>query len=453
MPIAFDNPENRHLEIANALADLNSASKLALNVQTYDLLIHVYCTQFKDLGFNIVVVVFQLITNKSMYPSLKTCNLLLSSLVNANELQKSYVVFDIICRGVTPDEWGSRQAFELKEKMIKNGVKLSLITYSVLINGLMKLKRYNEANCVSDKMLVEGFVVNVIVYNTLIDGYCKMGNIKNALKARDTMVSNGFCKINQMDEAQQFLEEMLSRGLSINPGAFTSVIHGLSTNSRFDSALRSTREMLLRNLRPNFGLLTAVLVTSNALIHGLCDDGNMHKAVRILKEMLEASPQGTWRLALGALLHLVSPRLVTSMLISESTVGDAVSSFRNEAFELSRQKLQGLTVFFHSFLLAFRFRGADPVMPPKAWLVASLSYRRRLDLGVGLCQRKPPHKLASSPNLLLGSPPIDFQSRDPAKLAIKRNPGSGAYLSQSKLVLDILSPCGNTYFVSRESTI
>lgn len=45
------------------------------------------------------------------------------------------------------------KAFELKDKMMKNGVKPSLITYSVLINGFMKSGKYDEANSVLDEML------------------------------------------------------------------------------------------------------------------------------------------------------------------------------------------------------------------------------------------------------------------------------------------------------------
>lgn len=78
--------------------------------------------------------------------------------------------------------------------------------------------------------------------------------------------------MNQMDEAQQFLEEMLSRGFIYKFWCFYFSNSWALMNSRFDSALRFIREMLLRNLRPNDGLLTTV-------VGGLCKVGKHLEAV------------------------------------------------------------------------------------------------------------------------------------------------------------------------------
>ncbi|KAK9928294.1 hypothetical protein M0R45_025437 [Rubus argutus] len=342
VPVLYAIPNSKHIEIAIAMSELNTVSQPALGIQTLDMLIHVYCTQFKNLGFGYAIDVFEFFSNKGAFPSLKTCNFLLSSLVKANELDKSYHVFEVMTRGVSPDVFlfttainayfkGGKvddaialfskmeglgiapnvvtynsvihglcqnrrleAAFHFKEKMIENNENPSFVTYSVLINSLIKLDKFYEANCVLKEMRIKGFVPNEVVYNTLIDGYCTMGNIGEALKIRDDMVSNGatpnsvtlnsllhgLCKSNQFEHAEQVLDKMLASGLSVNQVVCFSVIHWLCMKSRFDSALKFTTEILLRNFRPSDSLLTTLFV-------GLCKDGKNSEAMELWFRLLE----------------------------------------------------------------------------------------------------------------------------------------------------------------------
>ncbi|PSR91332.1 Pentatricopeptide repeat-containing protein, partial [Actinidia chinensis var. chinensis] len=169
LPVSFNDPKNRHLEIATAMSELNLGSELALSVQTFDLLIHVYCTQFKNLGFEGVVDVFRLLASKGMFPSLNTCNFLLSSLVKANELHTSYEVFDIICRGVSPDVY----------------------LFSTAINAFCKGGKVEDAMGLFLKMEQMGTSPNVVTYNNIINGLCKNGDIDEAFKLKEKMIKNG----------------------------------------------------------------------------------------------------------------------------------------------------------------------------------------------------------------------------------------------------------------------
>ncbi|XWS62299.1 hypothetical protein CRYUN_Cryun07bG0198500 [Craigia yunnanensis] len=343
--LPLSSPNNltiNHIQIATALADLNILFKGVHGVMVVDLLLHLYCTQFKNVSFTCAFDVFFTLADKGMFPSCKTCNFFLNSLVKVNELQKTYQVFETLSRFVSLDVYlcttminafckGGRiqdaialfskmenlgispnvvtynniihglcksgrlnEAFRIKQNMAKQGVQPSLITYSVLINGLTKFGKFEGANSVLKEMSDKGFVPNDVVYNTLIAGYCKMENIDEALRIRDDMLSKGmnpnsvtfnslmqgFCRIGQMEHAEHLLEEMLSRGLSINLGAFSSVIWWLCLKSRFDSALHFTKEMLLRNLRPNDRLMTT-------LVGGLCMDGKNSEAIELWFKLFE----------------------------------------------------------------------------------------------------------------------------------------------------------------------
>ncbi|KAF8402120.1 hypothetical protein HHK36_013072 [Tetracentron sinense] len=86
------------------ILNLNLVSEPKVNaVADFDLLIHVCCTQFKNLGLGFSSDVFRFLTNRGLFPSLKTCNFLLNSLVKANELERTYDVFGRMRRGGSRD--------------------------------------------------------------------------------------------------------------------------------------------------------------------------------------------------------------------------------------------------------------------------------------------------------------------------------------------------------------
>ncbi|CAN4114510.1 unnamed protein product [Withania somnifera] len=321
LPALFDGKQEKYAEVAVCLAELSSVSDFGVAVRTFDLLVHLCCTQFKNVGFDAALDVFRSLASRGLHPSLDTCNFLLSSLVKENELWKSYEVFGVLKDGVKPDVYLFRKvdeaeelfqkmknmgivpnvvtynnfinglckncklvdAFLLKEETILNGVNPSIVTYSMFINCLMKLEKFDEADCVLKEMSNKGLVPNEVLYNTII----------NAVKVRDEMLKRGifpnsvtcnslikgFCKVNQASQAEKLLEEMLLHGLSVNPGSFSNVILVLCMNSSFVAALRFVKEMVLRCLRPNDGLLTT-------LISGLCKEGKHSEAVELWHMLL-----------------------------------------------------------------------------------------------------------------------------------------------------------------------
>ncbi|KAI6706981.1 hypothetical protein NL676_009943 [Syzygium grande] len=341
LPVSSADPGNGHVELAAVLAELNAVSGPAVGARALDTLIHVCCTQFEDKGSGYAIHAFRILADKGLFPSLKTCNFLLSFLVKANELEKCYEAFEAMLCGVSPDVnlfsiainaffKGGRvedsirlftrmeesgvspnvvtcnsmidglckngrldAALQFKAKMMEKGVNPNLITYSILINGLMKLERFDEAKIFMREASDRGFVLNDVVYNPLISGYCKAGKISKALEIIEDMTSKGmstnpvtlnsllqgYIIKDQMESAKLLLEEMLLKGLAVNPGAFNSVASWLCRSSKFDHALRLIREMLSRNLKPNDAVLTT-------LLGGLCKVGKISDAVELWFSLL-----------------------------------------------------------------------------------------------------------------------------------------------------------------------
>ncbi|CAA2983545.1 Hypothetical predicted protein [Olea europaea subsp. europaea] len=159
-----------HKEITVLLANLYSGlDKFNANIRTFDILVHVFASQFKSLGFDVAVVVFRLLASKGLFPSFKTSNFLLSSLIKADELEKCCEVFNIISSAILPDVY----------------------LFSTTINALCKGGKVNDAVMLFKKMEDVGIAPNVVTYNNLLHGLCKKGNLEEAFQLKEKMLNNG----------------------------------------------------------------------------------------------------------------------------------------------------------------------------------------------------------------------------------------------------------------------
>ncbi|XWS38865.1 hypothetical protein CRYUN_Cryun19dG0167000 [Craigia yunnanensis] len=330
----LSSPNNlaiNHIQVATALADLNTFFKGVFGVMGVDLLLHLYCTQFKNVGFTYVIDVFFTLADKGMFPSSKTYNFFLNSLVKANELQKTYQVFETLSRFVFLDVYlcttminafckGGRiqDAIALFFRMENLGIAPNVVTYNNIIHGLCKNGKLDEAFQLKQNMTKQGVQPSLITYSVFINALIKLDKIEEVNSVLKEMSDKGLSQKNltgQMEHAEHLLKEMLSRELSINLSAFSCVIQWLCMKSRLDYALHFNNEMLFRNLSLNDGLMTILIgglrkygkhsdaielwfklyekgfaantITSNDLIHGLCEACKMQKAIRLLKEMLQ----------------------------------------------------------------------------------------------------------------------------------------------------------------------
>lgn len=76
--------------------------------------------------------------------------------------------------------------FILKEAIRLNGITRSIVMYMMLINSLLKLEKYDEAECLLKKISNKGLLPNEVLYNTILYCRCSAGNILKALKVNET---------------------------------------------------------------------------------------------------------------------------------------------------------------------------------------------------------------------------------------------------------------------------
>ncbi|KAG6437281.1 hypothetical protein SASPL_102194 [Salvia splendens] len=79
------------------------------------------------------------------------------------------------------------KGFELMNLMKKRGIMANRFVYNVLIGGLCRERRVNDAENLFDEMSQLNISPNRVAYNSLIDGYCKVGDIDKAFDMIERM--------------------------------------------------------------------------------------------------------------------------------------------------------------------------------------------------------------------------------------------------------------------------
>ncbi|KNA15624.1 hypothetical protein SOVF_096560 [Spinacia oleracea] len=190
-------------------------------------------------------------------------------------------------------------ALTLFEEMRSKNIKPNVFTYSALMDGLCKHDRSLHALGLLDVMVRQNLSPNMITYSTLIYGLCKDGNLCEALEIFDRMklqglkpdaalygkIIRGFCDLRKFQEAANFLEEMVLAGISLN--RLTWTIH-VRTHTIVIQGLCEVD--LIRAFRLYLSMRTRGLSVEPevfiSLIKGFCKKGDLHKTCRVVDEMV-----------------------------------------------------------------------------------------------------------------------------------------------------------------------
>jgi pentatricopeptide repeat protein len=83
-------------------------------------------------------------------------------------------------------------ARELFSNLFVKGIQPTVVTYTVMISGLLKEGLSNEACEMFRKMVVNGCLPNSCTYNVAIQGFLRNGDPSNAVRLIEEMVGRGF---------------------------------------------------------------------------------------------------------------------------------------------------------------------------------------------------------------------------------------------------------------------
>lgn len=317
-------------------------------------------------------------------PSVVSLNILIKALCKNNEtIDAALRIFrEMPNRGCEPDSYtyGTlvngmcrlgkiNQAKELFKEMEQKGYSPSVVTYTSLIHGMCKSNNLDEAIGLLEEMVRNGIEPNVFTYSSLMDGLCKDGHSSQAMELLEVMVKkhrlpnmvtysiliSGLCKEGKLREAVEILDRMRLQSLKPNAGLYGKIISGLCAAGSYQEAANFIDEMLLGSISPNRVTWSLHVRMHNKVVQGLCNNidpprafqlylsmrtrgisveigtfdclikcfckkGDLHKAARILDEMVldGCSPdEGIWNALMGGLWDRKKVREATELLLAE----------------------------------------------------------------------------------------------------------------------------------------
>lgn len=261
------------------------------------------------------------------------------------------------------------QAKELFEEMEEKGLSPSVVTYTSLIHGMCQSNNLDGAIKLLEEMTRNGIEPNVFTYSSLMDGLCKGGHSSQAMELLEMMVRrhhlpnmvtygtliNGLCKEGKLSEAVEILDRIRLQGLKPNAGLYGKIISGLCAACNYQEAANFIDEMVLGGISPNRATWSLHVRMHNKVVQGLCNNidphrafqlylsmrtrgisveigtfdclvksfckrGDLHKAARILEEMIldGCTPdEGIWNVLMCGLWDRKKVREATELLLAE----------------------------------------------------------------------------------------------------------------------------------------
>ncbi|KAF5941199.1 hypothetical protein HYC85_022366 [Camellia sinensis] len=301
------------------------------DLHTYNMILHVMVEKEVIL---LALAVYNVMLKSNCAPNCATYSILIDGLCKSGKTQDALKLFD---------------------EMTQRGIPPNRITFTVIISGLCKSKRADEAHRLFNTMKRSGCSPDTITYNALLNGFCKLGKVDEAFMLCSSFKKEGYalgingysCLIDGLfrarryNEAHDLFQKMSEENIIPDLVLYTIMIRGLAEAGKVKDALklvegddgercgtRYSRNGLVGEAREIFNEMEKVgcfpsVVTFNALIDGLCKDGDLDEAHLLFYKMeIGRNPslflrlsQGTDRVLDSASLQTMVAKLCDSGLI------------------------------------------------------------------------------------------------------------------------------------------
>ncbi|KAL2943421.1 hypothetical protein RDABS01_031769 [Bienertia sinuspersici] len=218
------------------------------------------------------------------WPSTKTFNFVLNFLVCSKKFDELHNVF----LGAT-----------------KLGVEIDACTLNILIKGLCKCGRLEDAYQLFDEFPKQRCKPNKQTFCTIMHCMCEKGMVDEAFGLIDRMEKEGISpdavtfnvlvsglqKQGRIDESIELLDRMRLMGCDPNKGTYQEVLYGLLKSKRYVDAKKFVHRMRSKSLIPSF-------LSYKLLVLGLCQENMLGEVDWVLKSMVSVGfvpRRGMWR--------------------------------------------------------------------------------------------------------------------------------------------------------------
>ncbi|KAE8681286.1 cell division cycle 20.1, cofactor of APC complex-like [Hibiscus syriacus] len=194
--------------------------------------------------------------------------------------------------------WHTGTMWDVYDEIKATGTVQSKQTNSVVIDGLCRLSKLQDAVSFLRETEAKGIGPSIVSLNTIMSRYCKLGftdiaksffcMMLNDMKKHGVepdmvtynILTKGFRLHGQMDGAWILIQRMLDKGSNPDVVTYTILICGHCQNGNVKEGLKLREEML------SCGLRLSVLLYS-VLFSSLCKIGQLHEALVLFYEMEE----------------------------------------------------------------------------------------------------------------------------------------------------------------------
>ncbi|KAK1316926.1 Pentatricopeptide repeat-containing protein [Acorus calamus] len=243
----------------------------------------------------------------------------------------------------------------LRDCLSDRAVRLDVVVYSSVVDGLCKKGYLEKALDVCESMRKRGIHPNIVTYNSVINCLCREGCFAEAFRLFDSLKQNNLhptvityatlivalCRRGFIQDAIQLLDRMVLEDLAPNAIIYNSLINGYCRFGLIEEALK-----LLLDLEKSFGKPDPC--TISALINGFCVRGDLEGALVFFNEYerRETSPDFLGYMHMIKGLHargrLEEARSVLRVMLLNHSVIDLINKAGEEVKVDSLVDLLGL---------------------------------------------------------------------------------------------------------------
>ncbi|KAK6145132.1 hypothetical protein DH2020_021952 [Rehmannia glutinosa] len=240
---------------------------------TFNILIVGFCRVGQ---LNMAFKILRYMSSFGVEPDRFSYTAFVDSLCKANRMEQAVMLTALIhgyCKS-----GNTRYALLLFDEMVEERFLTSPHTFNIFLDVLSKEVKLVEENAVLAKMLKHGLVPSVVTYTILVDGLCRAGDTNASLKMLELMkqancppnvytysiIIDGLCKSGKFEDAENLLIEMQKNAISPNEIIYALLIDSHVAAGRLNRAFEIVRTMLQNGCRPNnqiyFSLLAGIFM-------------------------------------------------------------------------------------------------------------------------------------------------------------------------------------------------
>ncbi|KAL2488274.1 Pentatricopeptide repeat-containing protein [Forsythia ovata] len=237
---------------------------------------------------NVAFKILHSMNSIGVEPDEFTYTVLIDALCKIGNLEQANAFLGVMVKkGLTPDEvtltafihgyckiGSARYALVLFEGLIKDWYLTGPHIFNLFLDVLSKEVQIVEENAIFGKMLKYGLVPSIVTYTILVDGLCRAGDTNSSMKMLEfmkqngcppnvytyTVVINGLCHSGKVEEAETLLVEMSQVGVSPNDITYVSLVKSHVKAGRLNSAFEIVSTMFQNGCQPNTEIYFALLV-------------------------------------------------------------------------------------------------------------------------------------------------------------------------------------------------